>query len=271
MTELIVKGDVDQAEEGFPFPKLLDTPFFNKLRAAYRHTPEAGWDVGRRNYLTLIGNLREIHGHDQQHGKSFAKRLRTAGSDLRNSDAIFAEIIVYHYYIRLVHEGLIGGLELQPDETDVIVVRQDGTRAYLEVFCVMPNFKTPSKPGELVVSDLKTHTQEAMASIRQKLLRKINKQGQMSTFRENFAVIELNDYLIAGEFTILSSLSDGYKIRFDVKTGKSIGAGYDWTQSVFEEESMKFLKGIIYFSMGIYEARKFIFNPHFGERSEQSH
>ena len=269
MKELIIRDDVEQAEGGFPFPHLLALPFFADMRTAYRRTPEVGWSVGRRNYLVLLQDIREINEHDRQHAMSYAKRFRTAGPDKRNSDAVFAEVIVYHYYIRLVHEGLIGAIELQPDEADVIVVRHDGSRAYLEVFCVMPDFKTPAKPDESVVQDVKTHTQAALASIRQKLLHKIQKQGQMGTERDNFAVIELNDSRIANDFTILSSLSSGYKIHINIETRKSTGEGYDWSRSVFDDDSTRFLKGIIYFPVGIYEARKFVFNPFFGQGVEQ--
>ncbi len=267
MSKPIVKDAVDQAEECFPFSDLLDLPFFTRMRTDYRRTREAGWQVGQRNYLTLLHDLSEVNGYDPRHGRSYAKRFRSAGADKRNSDAIFAEVIVYHYYIRPVHEGLIRAIELHSSEADVIVVRQDGTRAYLEVFCVMPDFVEPSEPGEIVARDVKTHTQEAFGSIRQKLLRKIAQQGQMSTPRDNFAVIELNDYLIANDFTVLSSLSSGYKIHYNVETGKSTGEGYDWQGSVFEDDATRNLKGIMYFSMGNYEARKFIFNPRFMERA----
>lgn len=84
----------------------------------------------------------------------------------------------------------------------------------------MPNLKRPSNPGEFVVYDIKTHTQKEMASIRQKLLRKIEKQKQFTKLRENYAVIELNDISIAGDFHVLPSLSSGYKISISQKTGE---------------------------------------------------
>ena len=125
--------------------------------------------------------------------------------------------------------------------------------------------KTPSEPGEVIVHNFKTHTQNEMASIRQKLLRKIEKQKQFTKPRENYAVIELNDISIAGDFAILSSLSDGYKITYNKETKEKMSAEYDWSRSVFDDESTKFLKGIIYFSLGNYESRKYIFNPEFKE------
>ena len=155
---------------------------------------------------------------------------------------IFSEIIVYRYYIRPVHEGLIKDIHKINSECDIIIELLDGTKQYLEVFCVMPNFKIPSKSGEIVVSDIKTHTQTEMASIRQKLLRKIKKQKQFTKPRDNFAVIELNDISIVGDFAILSSLSDGYKITINKDTMETISSGYDWSKSVFHDESTKYLK-----------------------------
>ena len=111
--------------------------------------------------------------------------------------------------------------------------------------------------------DVKTHTQTEMASIRQKLLRKIAKQNQLKKPRENYAVIELNDVSIAGDFAVLSSLSDGYKLNLDVQSEKVLSSGYDWANSVFDNPTIQFLKAVIYFSLGDYEARKFIFNPKF--------
>ncbi len=66
-----------------------------------------------------------------------------------------------------------------------------------------------------VEGDLPKRDAPEMASIRQKLLQKIKKQKQFSKPRDNFAVIELNNSLIAGDFTIISSLSAGYKITIN--------------------------------------------------------
>ena len=130
----------------------------------------------------------------------------------------------------------------------------------------MPDFPLP-EDGKFSIYDVKTHTQTAMASIRQKLLRKISKQKQLSKTRENFAVIELNDVSIAGDFAVLSSLSSGYKLNLDVQNQRVVSSGYDWSNSVFDDPSTAFLKGIIYFSLGDYESRKFIFNPKFVQSS----
>ncbi|GGA19975.1 hypothetical protein [Okeania sp. KiyG1] len=65
-------------------------------------------------------------------------------------------------------------------------------------------------------------------------MNKADKQRQFSTERENFAVIELNDRRIASDFTILSSLSDGYKIKIDIDKVTNVDEGYDWETSIFE-------------------------------------
>ena len=85
----------------------------------------------------------------------------------------------------------------------------------------------------------------------------------MSQPRRNFAVIELNDPRIALDFTILSSVSNGYKITIDTKNMRKIGEGFDWSKSVFDEPSVTNLVGIIYFKMGDYNHRKFILNPNY--------
>jgi hypothetical protein len=269
MNNPIIRDEVDLAETHFPFPKLLQLEFFSQMRTVYRKLRADGLTFGDRNYLMLLCCLNEIHEYDQQHAKSYAKRFSVAGSDNRNNHAIFSEMIVYRYYIRLVHEGLIHKIELDAKEADVIVVKKDGTREYLEVFCVMPDFKDPSEEDEVVVYDTYTHTQDSFSSIRQKLLKKISDQGQMTTPRDNFAVIEINHHLIANDFTVLSSLSDGYKIHFNVEAGKVMCEGYDWRKSVFEDASTRNLKGIIYFFLGSYETRKFIYNPYFKTELKQ--
>ena len=80
-------------------------------------------------------------------------------------EAVFAEAIVFSSYIPLVGEGTIRSVQYEEEECDVRIVRCDGSVAFLEVFCVMPDFK----PNERGVIDIKTHLQESVSSIRQKL------------------------------------------------------------------------------------------------------
>jgi len=260
---MIINDAIANLERQFPYSELLKLDFFKKYRDHYYDMQNNGYQREPRNYYNLLLYLSEIHAYNEQHARGFVKRLKTESKDWKNGEAIFSEIIVYRYYIRPTYEGLIKGINKINNECDIIIELLDGTKHYLEVFCVMPNFRMPSNNEEIIVNDVKTHTQTEIASIRQKLLRKIGKQKQLTKPRNNFAVIELNDPLIAGDFAILSSLSDGYKITINKETMEKTSEGYDWTRSVFHDESTKFLKGIIYFSLGNYESRKFIFNPLF--------
>ena len=126
----------------------------------------------------------------------------------------------------------------------------------------MPSFPLP-EDRKVVVWDVKTHTQIEMASVRKKLLRKIAKQKQLSKPRENYAVIELNDLSIVGDFTVLSSLSSGYTVTINKETMKIESSGYNWENSIFEDQSTEFLKAIIYFDLGNYGSRRFLHNPNF--------
>jgi len=126
----------------------------------------------------------------------------------------------------------------------------------------MPSFPLP-EDGNFTVYEVKTHKQTEKASIRLKLLRKILEQNQLKKPRENFAVIELNDVSIAGDFAVLSSLSGGHKLSLGLESGKVLSRGYDWANSFFDDPNTHSLKGIIYFSLGDYESRKFIPNPNF--------
>ena len=263
MAQFISHDAIDDAEGVFPFSDLLENEYFKKYKKAYYRMLELGYQLGFRNYFNLLNYITEIFEYNEQHVRGYAKSLRSSQADWNNCEAIFSEIIVYRYYTRLVYEGLIKAIDRNADECDLIIHRLDDSLAYLEIFCVKPNLKTASEPGEIIVQDIKTHTQKEMASILQKLLRKIEKQKQFTKPRENYAVIELNDISIAGDFSILSSLSSGYKIRINTKTMEKVAEGYDWTASIFDDDNTRFLKGIIYFSMGDYASRKFIYNPKF--------
>jgi hypothetical protein len=266
VTDFITSDIVTDQEEQFVLNALLTCDYFKTSREDYYAAREAGCLNRYRNYVTLLENLNDIYGHNEQHAKSYAKRFRDASKDRRNCEAIFSEVIVYRAYVRGVYEGLIRSIHLEEAESDIIVERLDGSKMFLEVFCIMPSFPTPEE-GKFAVYSVKTHTQTEMASIRQKLLRKISKQNQLTKPRENFAVIELNDVSIAGDFAVLSSLSGGYKLNLDVQNHKVVSRGYDWANSVFDDPSTQFLKGVIYFSLGDYESRKYVFNPKFVQTS----
>jgi hypothetical protein len=270
LTDFTTSDTVTDHEEQFALPDLLKCDYFKRHREAYYAAEEAGCLNRYRNYVTLLEDLNDIHAYNEQHAKSYAKRFREGSKDWRNCEAIFSEVIVYRAYIRGVYEGLIRGIHLEEAESDIIVERLDGSKMFLEVFCVMPSFPLPDENEKFKVFSVKTHTQTEMASIRQKLLRKISKQSQLSKPRENFAVVELNDVSIAGDFAVLSSLSSGYKLKLGLESGKVLSRGYDWDNSVFDDPSTQWLKGVIYFSLGDYESRKFIFNPKFSTKTSPS-
>ncbi|MBW4578689.1 MAG: hypothetical protein KME42_03830 [Tildeniella nuda ZEHNDER 1965/U140] len=255
---IIVKNEVDFAEESFYDQVLLKTEYMQRYREEYYYYREKGFYLNPyRNYLSIINYFSEINEYREQHAASFAKRVKAQQKNWRECESVVSEVIVYQSYLRPMNEGLVRSISFETDECDVIVERCDGSKYYLEVFCIMPDFPTDG------LIDIRTHTQEAFSSVRQKLLNKVRKQGQFSKDRENFAVIELNNRSIAHDFTILSSLSDGYKINIELQTMKSVSEGYDWNKSVFELPETKFLKGIIWFHLGAYQYRKTLLNAYY--------
>lgn len=263
-TNFITSDIVTDTEAQFAIGDLLTCDYFKKYRDGYYKAREAGCLNRHRSYVTLLEDLNEIHHYNAQHAKSYAKRFRDGANDWRNCEAIFSEVIVYRSYIRSVYEGMARAIHLEQAESDIIVERLDGSKMFLEVFCVMPDFPA-SEDGKFTTYEVKTHKQIPMGSIRQKLLHKVVEQKQLSKARENFAVIELNDVSIAGDFAVLSSLSGGYKLNLDIQNHKTVSTGYDWSNSIFDDPQTQFLKGIIYFSLGNYQSRKFIFNPKFSK------
>jgi hypothetical protein len=259
----IVKDSVVLAEERFYEPRLIETEYFKRNREGYYGAKGYGLLNPYRNYVRYLNLFSEIHGYNSAHAAHYSKRIRTAPNDWNGCESVISEMIVYWSYIRLLNESLIRSISIETSECDLIVERDDGSKYFLEVFCVTPPIeeRAMKTPG---AQSIDTHTQTAFCSIRQKLLNKARKQGQFSTQRENYAVVELNHPLIASDFTVLSSLSEGYKVHFNMKTGKSTHEGYDWSKSVFDSPELKFLKGVIWFSLGAYEYRNTLLNPSYG-------
>jgi hypothetical protein len=243
-------------------PLLLETEYFSKYARAKDRSKAIGLFNSHRNYDVLVSLFDAIAKYDVHHARSFAKRIKTQDNDWTSCEAVFAELIVYGYYLRLHSEGFVRSLALDTDECDVIVERSDRTKMYLETLCVMPYLSKP-KGSTTAVRRIKTQTQTDPASLRQKLLRKMDKQGQFAKPRENYAVVELNDISIAGDFHVFSSLSDGYKVRLDRETHEIIGSGFDWSNSFLSDPRAKYLKGLIWFDLGNYEDRRILINPHF--------
>lgn len=254
-----VVTDLELTERAFFDQGLLATEYFKKYRAGYLETRHTVFLNPHRNYRRLLHNLSAIFGYNQNHARSYAKRFKEQSLDSRSCEAIFAEVIVYYGHLALVQEGHLQSLELEGDECDLIVNRRDGSRAFLEVMSIMPEFKQ----GANGLVDIRTHTQTALSSVRQKLLRKIEAQGQLSAKRENWAVIELNDARIAGQFTVLASLSDGYKVTVNTATLDVVREGYDWSKSVFDGPGTQNLRGIVYFDLGDFADRGVLLNPNY--------
>lgn len=261
--EEIIEEEIIKEESSFCLPELLRLKYFEKYRELYIRQSRKNNIPIVRNYICLIQYLNEIFSYNKEHANAFGKRFKADSNDLKNGEAIFAELIVYQYYIELVKEGLLNKIELIKDEADLILEKANGNKIYLEIFSIMPPFDLPSENEKSVVFDIKTHTQNSVSSIRQKLYGKIINQKQFLQKREYYAVIELNDDFITGDFVILSSLSGGYKIQIDKNTNKPVYSGYDWSKSIFEDEKTKYIKGIIYFDKGDYSKRKIIPNPNY--------
>lgn len=155
MAQSISHDAIDDEEGVFPFSDLLESEYFKKYKKAYYCMRDLGDQLGFRNYFNLLNYITEIFECNEQHARGFAKALRSSQADWNNCEAIFSEIIVYRYYTRLVYEGLIKTIDRNADECDLIIRRLDDSLAYLEVFCVKPNRKTTSEPGEFIVQDIK--------------------------------------------------------------------------------------------------------------------
>jgi hypothetical protein len=251
--------DLDIAEQEFFDPALLETQFARLYREAYITNRNTIWLNPFRNYRKLLDDFSELAAYNLEHARALAKRIKAQAADWRSCEAVVAELIVYRAQLPLIGEGHLRSVDLQNEECDLVVTRRDGSQSFLEVFCIMPDLKR----AEDGLVNVQTHTQEALSSARQKLLRKITEQGQMSSVRENWAVIELNDIRIAGDFTVLSSLSDGYKVALERSTLEVVRSGYDWSRSVFDDEATRNLAGVVYFSLGDYASRRVLPNPRF--------
>lgn len=260
-----IKDEIDLFEEDFFAQDILATEYFQKYRDAYYRTKELGLFNPFRNYLSILGCLASINAYRPEHARSFLKRLRPIVSDWQACESIVAELLVYSYYIPLAQAGIVGKIELDAKECDLIVPVGGGVALFLEVFSLCPKIEAQALGEEPKFQSLKTHTQDAFSSVRQKLFKKIDQQGQLSKARANIAVIELNHPMIANDFSILSSLSDGYKITLDINTIERKSEGYDWTESVFDDPRTRQLKAVEWFFLGDYCNRRHLANPKFGK------
>lgn len=244
--------------------RLLELEYFKRQRFAYEHYFDDGLVPKYRCFPVILEALQSIFDYRTEHARSFAKRFRTSANDLRSCDGIVSEVLVYSHYVPLIGRGLVRAIDLCKDDFDLKISRPDSTDVYLEVFCIMPKYRK----NERGVIDVQTHKKDAFASVRQKLLRKLQDQNQMQQARENWAVIELNDGTIAGPFTAAASLSDGYKLVIDRSSMQVVREGFDWTQSVFDSPETRHLHGVINFDVGYYEGRRYILNTRVSGQEE---
>ena len=236
--------------------ELQKTEYYNTLMQYYEDISHLPLYRFNRSPDILIDDISRIYHYNKDHANSYTKRLLEQQRDFKSCEAIFAEVIIYAYYLELIYEGIIKSLYLYESDYDLKVELNNGDSNFFEIFSIMPDIKVWTmdeiQRGEMKAVEIKTHLQDAYASIRHKLLDKLQKQKQMTQPRRNFAVIELNDPRIAYDFTMLSSLSNGYKITFNTENMEQIEEGFDWSKSVFDEPVSSNLLGVIYFMMGDY-------------------
>ena len=106
--DVVVSDAITDLEERFPLRDLLALEYFQKYRHDYYRRREEGWQVPPRNYFHLLQYLSDIYEYQPDDARSFAKSFKTGSTDWRNSEATFAEVIVYRYYVRLSTRALYG-------------------------------------------------------------------------------------------------------------------------------------------------------------------
>ena len=214
---------------------LLLTEYLRKLKQV---------DNPHRSYQALKDTLEFIYEYKKEHALSFTKRIKSQQKDVKNCEAVFAEVIVYGFYLRLVYEGIINSLDIKENDYDLRIELSGHSFLYLEIFSIMPEHEISTlKEGKLVplVNTPKTHLSLYKSSAYQKLLYKIKKQKQLTKPRENFVVIEVNDL-------------DGIAISC--------------LTPIFYNASTKYVKGIILFTRGNYNKREYISNPNFQQQQK---
>lgn len=153
---------------GFFDKKLLETNYFKQYNRAYekyQETRDPIWYNTNRNYQKLVDIFGAIYDFNKQHAGSFSKRVKAQDNDWKSCEAIYTEILVYYFYLKLYYEEIVKSIQLHGSECDLIVERSDNTKMYMEIFCVMPDFPA-GEPGNSIVYDVKTHTQKSLSSIR---------------------------------------------------------------------------------------------------------
>jgi hypothetical protein len=253
---------IEQVEASFFDKSLIETDFFKRCRKGHYWYLENSSFMPHINYDFILSRLSDIHGLNPLHAKSYANRIKADHENFVACEAIISEVVVYAYYIPLKYEGIISGIDLDSKECDVIIEENDGGKRFYEILMIKPDLKINE------VNEIRTHHQTGHASLRGKLLNKIKKQNQFRKDRKNIAAINLNDVGIVGDFHVVSSLSDGFKININRETGKISSGFMDWSRNFFDNSDTKNIYAIEWFDMGNYALRRTILNPYYGSGSE---
>ena len=156
-------------------------------------------------------------------------------SDWRNGEATF---LPRSSFIDITSasstRGLARSVRLGRKDCDVIVERLDGLRAYLEVLSITPNLEQSKNGGPVCSQSKHTCKTQRVRSGKEITQQNRETQKQMSKARENYAVIELNDPSIVGDFHVLSSpVRRATRSRSAESPSVKIDEGFDWKSSLF--------------------------------------
>ena len=156
---------------------LLETEYLRNLKWVYEDPINYPFLRPYRSPDLLIDYLNSIYQYNKAHARYYVKRIKTQQNQFRDCEAVFTEIIVYAYYLKLVHEGILKSLDRKEDDYDLRIEMKYGTSHFLEIFSIMPDIKIWTKEeiekGEMKAVEIRAHLQDSFASIRLKLLEKI--------------------------------------------------------------------------------------------------
>lgn len=214
-----------------------------------------------RGYSNLIDCIQTIASYNESYANKFVKRFITEQNDINNCNAIYAEVIVIASFIQRYDNKEFENIRIEDDECDLITIDNNGDIRYYEILSIRPKIEI-SKRDKIIVNSINTHTQDKYSSIRVKILNKIRKQKQLIGSHKYSVVIELNHPLVASDFMVLSSLSEGYKIALD-DSNKVKSEGYDLRTTIFDNEETRQIYSIIYFFQGDFIERRELLNPNF--------
>lgn len=245
---------VESLEQWFFDKEVLSTEYLQRYRKIYYRHLQDGWQLAFKNYESILDCLISIFENNNQYGKSYCSRIKNEPENIRSCEAIISEAFVHSYYIPVKNENLIKSIELIEAECDLIIEENSGSKRYYEILTLMPDIKGCG------VHEIKTQKQKELSSLRQKIMDKIRGKKQFTKNRKNIAAIDLNDISIVGNFHVLSSLSNGYKVKMDTETGELVSGEYDWGDNLFDDEITKYIYAVEWFDRGYYSQRRTLIN-----------